>query len=254
MKNWKIGTRITAGFVTVILIVAALGLYALVELQTIDHRATIITEDSLPSIDLVDGIEERARESMAQVLTHLLLDSKAEMAQLEETLSQSSKLNAAALQKYEGFVSDARDRELFVATQNARKQYVEIRDAVLGLSRDMKTKEAMDLLRSKLTPAYEQYMQASNDLTANVHAEGARAAASARASAIGATLGIEIGLGLAIVSGLFPNLQAAPETLAAADAWLEGHPAAAPALRRLVAEARDDLARALSAQECDAAQ
>jgi methyl-accepting chemotaxis protein len=203
MKNWKIGTRITAGFVTVILIVAALGLYALVELQTIDHRATIITEDSLPSIDLVDGIEERARESMAQVLTHLLLDSKAEMAQLEETLSQSSKLNAAALQKYEGFVSDARDRELFVATQNARKQYVEIRDAVLGLSRDMKTKEAMDLLRSKLTPAYEQYMQASNDLTANVHAEGARAAASARASAIGATLGIEIGLGLAIVSGLF---------------------------------------------------
>ena len=63
-----------------------------------------------------------------------------------------------------------------------------------------------------------------------------------------------IEIGMAIVSGLFPNLQAAPETLAAADAWLEGHPAAAPALRRLVAEARDDLARALSAQECDAAQ
>jgi methyl-accepting chemotaxis protein len=202
MKNWKIGIRITAGFMTVILIVAALGLYAIVELRTIDHRTTVITDDSLPSIALVDDIEERARESMAQVLTHVILDSKAEMTRIEEKLGKSTQLNATALQKYEGFVSDARDRELFVATQNARKQYVEIREAVLGLSREMKTKEAMDLLRTKLTPAYDQYMQASNELTGNVHSDGARAAASARASAVGATLGIEIGLGLAIVGGL----------------------------------------------------
>ena len=38
----------------------------------------------------------------------------------------------------------------------------------------------------------------------------------------------------------------------ATDAWLTAHPDAAPALRRLVLEARDDLARALRAQECDA--
>ena len=37
----------------------------------------------------------------------------------------------------------------------------------------------------------------------------------------------------------------AQPTLAAADAWLAAHADAAPALRRLVLEARDDLARAL---------
>ncbi|MFE5741927.1 aminopeptidase N [Streptomyces celluloflavus] len=62
-----------------------------------------------------------------------------------------------------------------------------------------------------------------------------------------------IEIAMAMVRGLFPSWQVTRETLDAADAWLEGHPQAAPALRRLVAEERDDLARALRAQACDEA-
>ncbi|WP_030614869.1 aminopeptidase N [Streptomyces sclerotialus] len=61
-----------------------------------------------------------------------------------------------------------------------------------------------------------------------------------------------IEIGMAVVRGLFPSLQSSPETLDAADAWLIAHPDAPPALRRLVSESRDDLARALRAQACDA--
>ncbi|MEU6841343.1 aminopeptidase N [Streptomyces sp. NPDC046716] len=62
-----------------------------------------------------------------------------------------------------------------------------------------------------------------------------------------------IQIGMDVVRGLFPDLQDSPETLAATDAWLSAHEQAAPALRRLVLEARDDLARALRAQACDVA-
>ncbi|MFF9620247.1 aminopeptidase N [Streptomyces griseosporeus] len=61
-----------------------------------------------------------------------------------------------------------------------------------------------------------------------------------------------IQIGIHVVRGLFPSLQDSPETLAATDAWLAAHEGAAPALRRLVLEARDDLARALRGQACDA--
>ncbi|MFI6287710.1 aminopeptidase N [Streptomyces sp. NPDC051018] len=54
-----------------------------------------------------------------------------------------------------------------------------------------------------------------------------------------------------VVSGLFPSLQGEP-ALTAADAWLTSHRDAPPALRRLILEARDDLARSLRGQECDA--
>ncbi|MFF9318793.1 aminopeptidase N [Streptomyces sp. NPDC014735] len=58
--------------------------------------------------------------------------------------------------------------------------------------------------------------------------------------------------GMNVVRGLFPALQDNPATLEATDAWLTAHADAAPALRRLVLEARDDLVRSLRAQACDA--
>ncbi|MCX5420832.1 aminopeptidase N [Streptomyces sp. NBC_00078] len=60
-----------------------------------------------------------------------------------------------------------------------------------------------------------------------------------------------IQIGMDVVRGLFPAHPAerdAQPTLDAADAWLAAHEDAAPALRRLVLESRDDLARALRAQ------
>ncbi|MFF7983517.1 aminopeptidase N [Streptomyces sp. NPDC007901] len=61
-----------------------------------------------------------------------------------------------------------------------------------------------------------------------------------------------IQIGMDVVRGLYPSLQDRPQTLEATDAWLSAHADAPPALRRLVLEARDDLARALRGQECDA--
>ncbi|MET7474191.1 aminopeptidase N [Streptomyces sp. NPDC005648] len=62
-----------------------------------------------------------------------------------------------------------------------------------------------------------------------------------------------IQIGMDVVGGLFPSLLDSRETLDATDAWLSAHEDSAPALRRLVLEARDDLARALRGQACDEA-
>ncbi|MCB5164347.1 aminopeptidase N [Streptomyces bambusae] len=62
-----------------------------------------------------------------------------------------------------------------------------------------------------------------------------------------------IQIGMDVVRGLYPSLQDDQATLDATDAWLAAHEDAAPALRRLVLESRDDLARALRAQACDGA-
>jgi aminopeptidase N len=55
-----------------------------------------------------------------------------------------------------------------------------------------------------------------------------------------------------IVIGLFPTLIAEQSTVDAADAWLAANDDAVPALRRLVLESRDGVARALRAQARDA--
>ncbi|MGW6705987.1 aminopeptidase N [Streptomyces sp. NPDC054956] len=62
-----------------------------------------------------------------------------------------------------------------------------------------------------------------------------------------------IQIGIDVVKGLYPSLQDSRATVDATDAWLSAHESAPPALRRLVLESRDDLARALRAQACDTA-
>ncbi|MBA0049816.1 aminopeptidase N [Streptomyces sp. AJS327] len=61
-----------------------------------------------------------------------------------------------------------------------------------------------------------------------------------------------IEIAMAIVRGLFPRFPGDQAALDAADRWLGEHESAAPALRRLVLEERDELARALTAQRRDA--
>ncbi|MFI6350756.1 aminopeptidase N [Streptomyces sp. NPDC050560] len=62
-----------------------------------------------------------------------------------------------------------------------------------------------------------------------------------------------IEIGMRVARGLYPYLQDSWDTVRATDAWLEARPGAPAALRRLVLESRDDLARGLRGQECDAA-
>ncbi|MCY0934626.1 aminopeptidase N [Streptomyces sp. H34-S4] len=62
-----------------------------------------------------------------------------------------------------------------------------------------------------------------------------------------------IQIGMDVVRGLYPSLQSSQATVDATDTWLAAHEPAPPALRRLVLESRDDLARALRAQGCDVA-
>ena len=57
-----------------------------------------------------------------------------------------------------------------------------------------------------------------------------------------------------IVVGLYPTEladDASVDVLGATDAWLDGHPDAPAALRRLVLESRDGVRRALAAQKAD---
>ncbi|WP_186767980.1 aminopeptidase N [Streptomyces qinzhouensis] len=62
-----------------------------------------------------------------------------------------------------------------------------------------------------------------------------------------------IQIGMSIVSGLFPAFQGESAKVAA-ERWLAEHADAAPALRRLVLEAHDDLSRALRARARDASR
>ncbi len=203
MKNWKIGLRITAGFLAVILIVAALGTYAFVQLRSIRQRTTIVVEDAMPGMDTYARIESQARESYTQVLRYVIATDAQEASRIDQEIESAAAANLAMMKKYEdGFIVDAQDRSLFEAIKQQRTRYGQIRAEVLGDAREKKQKEAMDTLNAKLRPAYDEYMQA---ITAGMEYDkktADKAGEAVRTSVDSATMGIEVGLGLAILVGL----------------------------------------------------
>src|SRR5580658_9279728 len=83
MNNWKIGTRISAGFAVVILIAAALGIFAYAKVGSIQRDSTQITANSLPAMYLVGEIRDAVLSQQPILLRHIDSTDKAEMAQLE---------------------------------------------------------------------------------------------------------------------------------------------------------------------------
>ena len=202
MKNWKIGNRITAGFAAVLLIAATLGLYAYTQLRVIQRGTTHITEDTMPSIDMISGIDSRVREVYATVLNHVLSEDKQEMAGLEKSLDESSASNTEDFKKYGLLVSDSHEQELLDKAQGYRKNYDAAREEIFAVSREMKTKEAIALTHSKLTPAYRQYLQALDDMVTYNEKLGEQASTSINASIKNSVSGILAGVGAAILFGL----------------------------------------------------
>ena len=104
MKNWKIGTRIMAGFAVVILIAAALGIFAYLKLGSIDGDAKRITQKSLPKSYLVSQIQKNVQMNFGLLLQHVSVTDQREKAKLEAEVEALRTANSAALGDYEKLV------------------------------------------------------------------------------------------------------------------------------------------------------
>jgi methyl-accepting chemotaxis protein len=202
MKNWKIGKRIMAGFLATILITTALGLFAFMQSRTIRLKTIAITQDSMPSIETIGDIESHARENYALVFRHVILEDKAEMAQVEQQMREVvAKVDELSV-KYQGMFTNDRDRELFKTMQETLEVYRKSRDEVLALSRELKTKEAMALVGTKLIPAFQRYIQTITALVDFNKTNGDTAGQAIQAAVQASIWGIQIGLIAAILSAL----------------------------------------------------
>ena len=159
MKNWKIGTRMTAGFGGMMLVAVALGIFAYSRCGAINDSALAITSDAMPGIYMVGQLENNVHRMMALVLQDLITSDKSEKARYDAAIQELASKNGNVLSAYEKIITTDKDRELFAAMTAARTPYRTCVDEVLRLNGSQKDKEAVDLVNTKLNPLYNTYMQ-----------------------------------------------------------------------------------------------
>jgi methyl-accepting chemotaxis protein len=150
-----------------VLLLAATGLY---QMQRIFETTNYTNVNTVPSILIVDEAAAPAAVMRTQVWQHMAQTDAGRMAEIEHRITSNRQKVADALKKYEGLISDEKDKALLAADQKALADYDALREKAVALSRANRNQEARDLLMEnqmilqRLGEAFDDHRQYNAEL------------------------------------------------------------------------------------------
>ena len=186
MNNWTISRRVIAGFATMLLIIIALGVFALWRLTGLAQNVADLADSSLPSVLLLNEASKVSRGNLIDLLQIDVTGSSERNAVLEQRIAANTVRRDELLKSYEdrGLIADDEDRRLFQEVQRAKEIMTASRTRAIELAREGKAEESRQLQQEAVIPDYEKYLKAI-DLTVDYKAKlGQSTADAGKASAL----------------------------------------------------------------------
>src|SRR6476661_1249195 len=148
-RRLTIGQKLLGGFLGVALMLAALGAFSIVQLDTLNASSTEIGDDWLPSTRYLGVVDAKTGAFREAQLLHSLTTSEADMGPIERDLEDTRKAVAEALGRYTPLATSARERELLESFRAKWAAYLDDHDRrFLPLSRANRDDEAAAYLKA----------------------------------------------------------------------------------------------------------
>ncbi|HLP02228.1 MAG TPA: methyl-accepting chemotaxis protein [Opitutaceae bacterium] len=205
MNSWTIWKRIVAGFASVLLITAALGVFTLYKMAGIRGDADEIAEH-IPELESTANLLESAKDNIGLVYKHIYSPSADDMAKLEAEIKANGEANAKILAELQDRAKSSGTRAELDDVNATRDAYRKMRSEILTASRSATTPEASATVcaraRAELDPLMARYADALGRFWKLEKEEAEKAAATIDADAKRTTVGIGLGLGVALLLGI----------------------------------------------------
>jgi methyl-accepting chemotaxis protein len=221
----KLGTRLGAAFLALVLLTAGLGAFAVDQLARVDAHLEMIARDNLPGVELVGRLRFTANRLRRAEADQVLAADAAQRAAVAQRFDELRGTLAAQQTAYEALVSSGEERQAYERYSQHRDAYVVALGQSLALARGGSFEAARTFYREQSASAFDAM---ADDLTRlcdlNVAAAAAahRAAQATYASARGWTVGLvaaacalALGLALLIVRSVTRQLGGEPAEAAA---------------------------------------
>jgi methyl-accepting chemotaxis protein len=202
MNNWKIGTRISAGFAAVILITLLLGAFAYIRITAIDTNAKNITEEHLPGVFVAGQLQASISSTFAILMMDTVAADLGEKSRLEAELLDVRLRTTALLNDYSK-TATPRQREALESLTAARSAYNSSLDAARSMSGQGRDKEALNYIDTQVKPFYKRYLEAANMMVTSSKTGADGASKVIVETDASAQQGIVMGLVLSVVFGTF---------------------------------------------------
>ena len=221
----RIGARLTIAFATVLVLTAALGVAAIVNLGRLYDTAHTLATNWLPSVISTTSARTAMLEFRELEAKHARAADASYRAEYEDKLKEVSTTLATHVATHESLVSSDEERKLTDALNAKWKEYLTAANKVMELGRNNKADDAKDISDGAAKMAFDEAVGLVDQLT-RLNADGgtseaervAATYAKARAGSIAlvaAALVIGIGMALTITRSLLRQLGGEPATAVA---------------------------------------
>jgi methyl-accepting chemotaxis protein len=202
MNNWKIGTRIGAGFGVVILIAMALGLFAINRIGAIQQNTDTVALKALPKSHLMGEIESNIQAGRSLMLEHVTARDQQEKTDVERDFHAVVAKNAGLLSDYEKLIVTEKGHALFNDAKRDREELNSYRAEILQVSRQgtpESSKQAMEMLKTKGAILFAKALESQDAMATHNQKIADEAVADAQATVSATRSAIFVGLGIALL-------------------------------------------------------
>ena len=159
--------------------VAILGLamLAIGKMQVINEQSTVISNDWLPSVRVIERLNGQTADLRVLESRHILSLDDAQMRDTERELDKIKAKIDESIRTYQQLISENEEKVIFNDFNRLYKEYLGIQQKLLTLSRANKNEDAKQLLLTESLNTYNEYSDLLLQLS-DLNSKGAQAASS----------------------------------------------------------------------------
>jgi len=175
MRNLKINHLLLGAFAIPMIAILGLTILAIGKMQVINEQSTIISDDWLPSVRVIERLNGQTADLRVLESRHILSLDDAQMRDTERELDKVKAKIDESVRTYQQLISENEEKVMFNDFTRLYKEYLEIQQKILTLSRANKNEDAKQLLLTESLNAYNEYSNLLLQLS-DLNSKGAQAA------------------------------------------------------------------------------
>jgi methyl-accepting chemotaxis protein len=198
-NNFKLGTKLFAAFIVVLLLMAGLGFFSLSRLAIVNDSTLDLANNWMPSVRVVLATKANLNQVRVQEIRIVLATDPVEIAQIEKDMIEKIAEIRRDDLVYAKLVSSPEEKQAYETYKTNFEVFMAEHNKVVELARVNKNAEAKAVLEGESLKSYNA-MRAITDKLANINIDGGNKAAvdaqttfvSARVWSIGILVGCTV--------------------------------------------------------------
>jgi len=167
-SDWKVGTRLGAGFAVILFLLISIVGMGVMQLSVVGKTAKQVTADELPKERLAQEWLSNVKQNGIRIYAALMMQDAVMVDMYKKQIAETVEINNELSRKLESSISNPEAKLKFADVQEKFKAFASRRDELMNL-RDQRAIDAATMeqrIRMELLPAREVYFAAIEDFVA----------------------------------------------------------------------------------------